>query len=156
MSPNGRHAIPRCGWWCSERTTARAYASASNREEVERYLGVTSPLGGRSALSAEEWPLRVVCANTLRAAQAGASGAYRVVHKDGALNEIGSWLKQAYEGAKGNAARLKEVFERLARRRVKNVEAISAFEIIYPDPVCSNRNGRRAVSMARDEPATHA
>jgi hypothetical protein len=103
-------------------------------DEVERYLGVTSPLDGTAALSAEEWPLRVVCANTLRAAQAGALGAYRIVHTEDALNQIGGWIKEVYERAKANANTLKDAFEKLARTQVANPIAKKSFETVYPDP----------------------
>jgi hypothetical protein len=101
-------------------------------DEVERYLGVTSPLDGVTALSAEEWPLRVVCANTLRAAQAGAFVSFHLPHRGDALQEIGAWLRLSYDKAVANAERLKQGFERLAGTRVGDPRAKAGFEFVYP------------------------
>lgn len=101
-------------------------------DEVERYLGVTSPLDGVTALSAEEWPLRVVCANTLRAAQAGAFISFHLPHRGDALREIGLWLRLSYEKAEANAARLKQSFEKLAATTVDDPKARKGFERVYP------------------------
>ena len=103
-------------------------------DEVERYLGVTSPLDGVTALSAEEWPLRVVCANTLRAAQAGAFVSFHLPHRGDALQEIGEWLALSYRKAQQNAERLKAAFEKLAAFRVKTWQAKTGFEHVYPLP----------------------
>jgi phage/plasmid-like protein (TIGR03299 family) len=119
-------------------------------DEVERYLGVTSPLDGAAALSAEEWPLRVVCANTLRAAQAGALGAYRVVHTEDALNYIGGWIKEVYERAKANADKLKNVFEKLAKRQVSNPVANKSFKTVYPDPAPPSQTAPSEVMIKRE------
>jgi phage/plasmid-like protein (TIGR03299 family) len=119
-------------------------------DEVERYLGVTSPLDGVTALSAEEWPLRVVCANTLRAAQAGAFASYRVIHTQDALNQIGAWVKEAYEGAKRNADKLKTAFEKLAKTPVDNSTAKKSFETVYPLPPPPRRNAPDVVMRQRE------
>lgn len=101
-------------------------------DPVERYLGVTSPLDGVTALSAEEWPLRVVCANTLRAAQAGAFVSFQVTHRGTALNEIGAWLALSYKKAEANAEHLKMNFEKLAGTQVVDERAKSGFKMVYP------------------------
>ena len=101
-------------------------------DAVERYLGVTSPLDGATALSAEEWPLRVVCANTLRAAQAGAFVSFHLPHRGDALQEIGHWLRLSYERAQANVERLKAGFEKLAATRVDNARAKTGFDRVYP------------------------
>jgi hypothetical protein len=101
-------------------------------DEVERYLGVTSPLDGITALSAEEWPLRVVCANTLRAAQAGALASFHVQHRGDGLKNIGKWLAYTYDRAVANSATLKRSFEALAKARVDDDRAKIGIERIYP------------------------
>lgn len=120
-------------------------------DEVERYLGVTSPLDGVTALSAEEWPLRVVCANTLRAAQAGAFASYRVVHTQDALNQIGAWIKEAYEGARRNTDKLKAAFEKLARTPVDDPTAKKSFETVYPLLPPPRRNAPDEVMKQREK-----
>ena len=120
-------------------------------DEVERYLGVTSPLDGGSALSAEEWPLRVVCANTLRAAQAAAKVAYRVVHNENALDYLGAWIKDAYEVAKQNEANLKRAFEILAKAKVDDATAKKNFVRVYPIPEHPTKTAPDAVMAKRNE-----
>lgn len=120
-------------------------------DEVERYLGVTSPLDGVSALSAEEWPLRVVCANTLRAAQAATKVAYRVVHNEEALNYLGAWIKDAYEAARQNADNLKRVFEILAKLKVEDAKAKESFARVYPFPEAPLKNAPDNVMVNRKE-----
>ncbi len=126
-------------------------------DEVERYLGITSPLDGVRALSAEEWPLRVVCANTLRAAQAGAFVSLHVPHRGEALQEIGAWLRLSYQRAEVNVERLKRGFETLAATRVDNQKAQKGFERVYPLPPPLNRDAppevtaRRAKRYEQDE-----
>lgn len=120
-------------------------------DEVERYLGVTSPLDGVNALSAEEWPLRVVCANTLRAAQAAAKVAYRIVHNEDALNCLGAWIKDAYDTAQQNAANLKAAFEILAEAKVDDATAKKNFARVYPMPPEPVRNAPADVIAKRIE-----
>ncbi len=120
-------------------------------DEVERYLGVTSPLDGTSALSAEEWPLRVVCANTLRAAQAAARVAYRVVHNEEALDHLGAWIKDAYDVAKQNETNLKRAFEILAKTKVDDATAKKSFERVYPLPERPTKTAPDAVMAKRME-----
>jgi len=118
-------------------------------DEVERYLGVTSPLDGVTALSAEEWPLRVVCANTLRAAQAGAFVSFHLPHRGDALQEIGEWLALSYRKAEDNADRLKAAFEKLAAFRVKTWQAKTGFEHVYPLPPAPGKEGLAEVIAKR-------
>ena len=118
-------------------------------DEVERYLGVTSPLDGVTALSAEEWPLRVVCANTLRAAQSGAFASYHVQHRGDALNEIGAWLGLSYAKAKANVERLKQSFKKLAGTRVDDNRAKMGFDWVYPLPPAPITDGPREVIARR-------
>lgn len=89
-------------------------------DEVERYLGVCSPMDGQRTASAEEWDVRVVCANTLKAAQAQARVSYRVVHDATAKERLGVWLKNAYEKAEQNYEVVKEAFELLAGKSAQH------------------------------------
>ena len=118
-------------------------------DEVARYLGVTSPLDGVTALSAEEWPLRVVCANTLRAAQAGAFVSFQVPHRGTALDEIGAWLALSYKRAEANAARLKQSFEKLAGTRIDDKRAKTGFDWVYPTPPKPITDGPMEVIVRR-------
>lgn len=120
-------------------------------DEVERYLGVTSPLDGVTALSAEIWPLRVVCANTLRAAQAGAFVSFHLPHRGDALREIGAWLALSYAKAEANAAVLKRAFEKLADTRVDDSRAKLGFERVYAVPVAPMKDAPAEVMARRSK-----
>lgn len=118
-------------------------------DEVERYLGVTSPMDGRAAASAEEWDIRVVCANTLRAAQAQAKVAYRVAHGQGARERIGAWLNDAYKKAENNYNTAKEAFTLLADKRVDDMTARSIVLNTYADPRMPEKNAPDDVMEGR-------
>ena len=120
-------------------------------DEVERYLGVVSPLDGVTALSAEEWPLRVVCANTLRAAQAGALVSFHVPHRGDALKDIGAWLRWSYDKAAANAKQLTAVFEKLADQRIASAIAVEGFKRVYPLPQSPEGTGPAEVIAKRTE-----
>ena len=120
-------------------------------DEVERYLGVCSPMDGQRTASAEEWDLRVVCSNTLRAAQAQARVAYRVVHDAGAKERLGVWLQDAYQTAEMNYETVKEVFTLLAERRVHESAALSVIRRAYPEPRLPRRNAPDDVMEVRAE-----
>lgn len=120
-------------------------------DEVERYLGVSSPMDGQRSASAEQWHLRVVCANTLKAAQTQARVAYRVVHSEGARERIGNWLREAYTKAEQNHQVVKEVFELLAATRITEQMAQAVFCEVYPDPRLPRENAPEDVMTQRLE-----
>lgn len=103
-------------------------------DEVEMYLGATAPLDGATAATAEIWPLRVVCQNTLNAAQSRAKSVYRVDHSAGAVERMALWLKDAYQTAENNVAVLREAFTVLANVRVTEADAKGVIEKAYPEP----------------------
>jgi hypothetical protein len=109
-------------------------------DEVERYLGVCSPMDGQRTASAEEWDVRVVCANTLKAAQAQAKVSYRVVHDSTAKDRLGAWLLDAYQKAERNYDVVKEAFDLLASRSVSNSSALTVLRRAYPDVRMPRRN----------------
>ncbi len=68
-------------------------------EEIERYVLLTTPLDGMRVASVEETDVRVVCQNTLRAAQAQAISRCAIIHDSQAKGRIARWLKDAYVNA---------------------------------------------------------
>ena len=102
-------------------------------DEIERYIGVTTPLDGMRVATAEEWDIRVVCQNTLRAAQAQALTTCRVVHDKEAKARIARWLKDSYERAESNVAVVKEAFEVLAAAKVTPADTNQVLEAVYPE-----------------------
>lgn len=102
-------------------------------DEVERYIGVTTPLDGMRVATAEEWDVRAVCQNTLNAAQAQALSTCRVIHDKEAKGRIARWLGEAYEQAESNVAVVKEAFELLAATQVTGAQVQSILETVYPE-----------------------
>jgi phage/plasmid-like protein (TIGR03299 family) len=102
-------------------------------DEIERYIGVTTPLDGMRVATAEEWDVRVVCQNTLNAAQAQALSTCRVVHDKEARGRIARWLKDAYERAESNIAVVKEAFELLASTPVGGAQVNDVLDTVYPE-----------------------
>lgn len=113
--------------------TSKLPAMDIKGDEVERYIGVTTPLDGLKVATAEEWNVRVVCQNTLRAAQAQALSTCRVVHDKQAKGRIARWLKEAYAKAEHNVTLVKEAFELLAATRVTGATASQVMTWVYPN-----------------------
>lgn len=118
-------------------------------DEVEMYLGATYSFTG--ANSAEVWPLRVVCANTLAMAQARSTVAYRIVHDGTARERMGTWLADAYAEAVSKHDLLKGVFELLADKPARTATADKVFRVAWPDPTPPTPNAPADVMRARME-----
>lgn len=118
-------------------------------DEVEMYLGATYSF--TSAASVEVWPLRVVCQNTLRLAQARARVAYRIVHDAQARERMGEWLAQAYRDAAAQTEMLKGLFIALADARAGTDEANLVATAAFPDPKAPRDNAPPQVMKARWE-----
>jgi len=103
-------------------------------DPVEMYLAAFSPMDGQRSASAEIVPVRVICMNTLRLAQAQAQISYRVVHDAGARERFGLWLREAYERAISNSHSLAETFDFLASKTISDNIAASIIRRAYPDP----------------------
>lgn len=118
-------------------------------DEVEMYLGATYSFVG--AASVEVWPLRVVCANTLRLAQARAVSSYQVVHDSTARERMGSWLADAYNEAASKTAALKDLFTALAGAKATAPKAKDVISAAYPLPPEPLPNAPRDVIERRRE-----
>jgi hypothetical protein len=101
-------------------------------DEVEMYLGATYSF--TTAATAEVWPLRVVCANTLRMAQARAQAQYRIVHDESARARMADWLRDAYAEAESKTDLLREAFVLLAGTKATTAQAKRVIREAYPDP----------------------
>jgi phage/plasmid-like protein (TIGR03299 family) len=119
-----------------------------NGDEVEMYLGATYAFS--SAASVEVWPLRVVCQNTLKAAQARARVAYRIVHDASARQRMGEWLAHAYEEADEKSRMLKEVFTTLANYDASAAQARRVVTAAWPEPNRPRENAPRDVMEKRE------
>ena len=121
-------------------------------DEVEMYLGLSSPMDGERSASTEIWPLRVVCQNTLRVAQARAKASFRIVHDSGAKQRLAAWLHDAYRQAEQNHFVVKQAFELLAEKSVPESTALSIIRRTYPEPRLPRRDapdGTMEIRMER-------
>lgn len=118
-------------------------------DPVEMYLGIASPMDGVRSVSTEIYPVRVVCANTLRAAQAQAQVSYRVTHDARAKERLGVWLHDAYQQAQQNYDVVKEAFELLAGKTAMPSAAQAIIRRTYPDPRMPRRNAPDDVMAVR-------
>jgi len=123
-------------------------------DEVETYLAAFSPMDGQRSASAEIVPVRVVCMNTMRLAQAQAQICYRIVHDAGAKERFGLWLREAYARALENSESLAGTFDLLASKSVSDTIAASVIRRAYPDarrPRFHAPDGTMAVRLERWE-----
>jgi phage/plasmid-like protein (TIGR03299 family) len=115
-------------------------------DEVRRFVLVTTRHDGSAAVRALVTPVRVVCANTLRVAIAGAPDVYRVRHlgdPTGALHEARRVLGLAIDYHRQFAA----LGDRLATERIGEAALGRVLERLYPvDP----RLGERAARSRRE------
>lgn len=102
-------------------------------DEVERYILLTTPLDGIRMATAEEVDVRVVCQNTLRAAQAQAISTCRVIHDKEAKGRIARWLKEAYAQAEANVTVVREAYELLATTKMTTATVSQILTYAYPD-----------------------
>jgi phage/plasmid-like protein (TIGR03299 family) len=112
--------------------TSKMSAIDINGDEVQRYVLLTTPLDGLRVASVEETDVRVVCQNTLCAAQAQAISRCAIVHDGEAKSRIAVWLKDAYERAELNVSVVKEAFEILSSKDVSVNNANKILSHVYP------------------------
>lgn len=114
--------------------TSRLPAIDVKGDEVEMYLGAVAPLDGVHAASTERWPLRVVCANTLRMAQERSADRYRVIHDELALERMGAWLAEMYERAVNETELVREALTVLADVSALETDVEAVLRAAYPTP----------------------
>lgn len=133
--------------------TSRLPAIDVKGDEVEMYLGAQAPLDGVRAASTERWPLRVVCANTLRMAQerTGDADRYRIVHDELALERMGAWLGEMYERAVGETELVREALTVLADVDALERDVDRVLLAAYPDPAPLVRQAPEHVLAEREK-----
>ncbi len=103
-------------------------------DEVDNYMLGISPMTGKEAIQIRVTPVRVVCQNTLVAAQWNSSETYRVMHTRDAMAQLADWLEQVWDLAEAKAATLKEAFEAMASRRIDQPTFNDLLSTTYPEP----------------------
>lgn len=100
-------------------------------DEVRNFLLLVSPMTGNQALRVRTVPERVVCANTLRLAEARAVETHRVVHDRHARLKLLAALDGLYARATSRVAQYQELFDLMANRRLTEAEVNFLLEEIY-------------------------
>jgi len=100
-------------------------------DEVRNFLLFVSPMTGTEALRARNVSERVVCANTLRVAEATAGESYRVVHDRHARIKIRAALEGLYNRAVNRVGRFTEIFNLMADRRLTPDEVSFVIDTVY-------------------------
>jgi phage/plasmid-like protein (TIGR03299 family) len=95
----------------------------SGLDNLDLYLAATTSHDGTAALRLDATPIRIVCANTQRAAFAHTKGTYTFRH----TSSVRSQISQARE-AMGLMWRYMETFEKAAERMLNETLAMGEFE----------------------------
>lgn len=120
-------------------------------DQVDNYLVATSPMTGGEAAEAQVTPVRPVCQNTLILSARMATETYRIVHVEGALERLASWLSEIQTHALDRAEVIKEVFALLAAHRVSRYQEGKVLEKSYPLPTPPHLNAPEEVIKVRQE-----
>jgi len=89
---------------------------------------------GRQAAQVRVTPVRVVCQNTLIAAQRNSSETHRVVHTQDAVGQLAYWLQEVWEDRQAKTEALQEAFLALSNTHVIDGTVNTLLLATYPDP----------------------
>jgi len=103
-------------------------------EDVETFLVLYSPLTGNEAATGLVAATRVVCQNTLHMALGEGKSKFRVPHSKGAALRLGNWLQDTYQGALLSVKLMQENYNRLAAKKVDDVQIQWIAEQVYKFP----------------------
>ncbi len=103
-------------------------------DALKNYLLGVSPMTGREALQIRVTPVRVVCQNTLVAAQRYSSEDHRIRHDWDAMEELAHFLGHVWELADAKSEALKEAFEAMASKRIDQPAFNHLLSTTYPEP----------------------
>lgn len=118
-------------------------------DEVENYLLISNPMTGLQSAEIRVTPVRVVCQNTLMASDRMATQKLKIVHDTSAKQRMAEWLRETYEFAETTSKVLRDLFEEMAKARVKDAEARKLFQHAYPTPKKPDTNAPKAVMEQR-------
>lgn len=114
-------------------------------DEVEFYLLGKLTQTGLAANEIMTTGVRVVCQNTLNAAEASTTNRLKVVHDEYVKQRMGDWLQEIVDEAETTAQVLKQQFDLLAGKKIKSAEAEILFDAAYPYPSAPKKNAPRAI-----------
>ena len=103
-------------------------------DELDNYLLGISPMTGQHAAQVRVTPVRVVCQNTLIAAQRNSSESHRVVHTQDAVGQLAYWFKEVWEDRQAKTEALQEAFLALSDSHLVDETVSTLLLATYPDP----------------------
>jgi phage/plasmid-like protein (TIGR03299 family) len=103
-------------------------------ETLDNYLLGISPMSGQQAAQVRVTPVRVVCQNTLIAAQRNSVETHRVVHTQDAVEQLAYWFKEVWEDRKAKTEALQEAFLVLCDARLDEKAVNGLLFSTYIDP----------------------
>lgn len=103
-------------------------------EKLDNYLLGISPMTGKDAAQVRVTPVRVVCQNTLIAAQRNSSESHRVVHTQDAVSQLTYWFKEVWEARQAKTEALQGAFLALSNAHMIDETVNTLLYATYPDP----------------------
>jgi hypothetical protein len=120
-----------------------------NGDELDNYMILVSPMSGNDALQIVNSSVRVVCQNTLRAAQSAATESYRIVHNKFAQERLREWLSFVYDNAINRMDAINRSFRAMAEASVKSADVDNVLELTYTMPKLPRRDCPETVYAER-------
>lgn len=118
-------------------------------DEVEFYMLLSNWMNGLRSAELMTTGVRVVCQNTLLAAERVATEKVKIIHDKNAKQRMAEWMRDTYAQAETTTKVLKDLFQAMATQRVKDAEARKLFEYAYPMPNPPKRNAPKATMDQR-------
>jgi len=109
-------------------------------DEIENYLVAVSPMNGTQSAKVMVAPIRVVCQNTLSAAEGSCTEVYRIIHDRHIKANIAAWMTDVYGRSEQKLETLKEAFDALANFNVTKRQVTQVLQACYPMPDAPQRS----------------
>ena len=101
-------------------------------DEIDSYMLAVNTMDGTGVARVRATPVRVVCQNTLMAAERVSGEAFKVIHKGEALAQLEGFLKTVWGIAQSKADALKEAFDIMTTVRVTERVCANLLDETYP------------------------
>jgi hypothetical protein len=103
-------------------------------DEVQCYMLTVSPMTGQDSIFIRTTPVRVVCQNTLIAAQRASLQKYKIEHDKHAHRRLETWLGGIYTKALEQVETISKDFALMAAKRLDGGQVDRMLELIYTMP----------------------
>lgn len=103
-------------------------------DELIPYFLATNGMNGTNGVSLMVTHVRVVCQNTLMAAESGASETVRLRHDEKVTEQLEAWMAHLYASAEARAATLEASYSQLAETKATKTSIKAVLNAAYPLP----------------------